>query len=185
MNLEPVAIVAAARTPMGGFRGELAGAAVPELGGIAIRAAVERAGLQPGQMQEVLMGCVLPAGLGQAPAGQAGTRAQEPRLFTTAPVGAIKKMPEKTGRSVADVGLREINEAFAVVAVTAIHDLGLDPARVDPNGGACALGHPIGCSGARLIVTLLGAPRRSGGRRGIATLCPGGGEAAAVAVEMV
>lgn len=393
-NQDPVVIVAAARTPMGGFQGDLAGVSAPELGGIAIRAAVERAGLQPEQVQEVLMGCVLPAGLGQAPARQAAinaglplsagcttvnkvcgsgmkatmiahdqllagsnevivaggmesmtnapyllpkarggyrlghgqtldhmfydgledayfdrgrlmgtfaedcassyqftreqqdafaiestqravtaiesgtfdwetvpvtvktrkgetvvrhdeqplkakldripqlkpafkkdgtvtpansssisdgaaalvlmrrsmagqlgarplarivghaTHAQEPRLFTTAPVGAIRKMLDKTGWSVGDVDLWEINEAFAVVAMAAIHDLSLDPARVNPHGGACALGHPIGCSGARLIVTLLGALRHRGGKRGIATLCIGGGEATAVAVEM-
>ncbi|MCK9516839.1 MAG: acetyl-CoA C-acyltransferase [Ottowia sp.] len=391
---DPVVIVAAARTPMGGFQGELAGVSAPELGGTAIQAAVERAGLKPEQVQEVLMGCVLPAGLGQAPARQAAinaglplsagcttvnkvcgsgmkatmiahdqilagssdvivaggmesmtnapyllsrarggyrlghgqvldhmffdgledayfdkgrlmgtfaedcassyqftreqqdefairstqravaaiksgafdwetvpvtvktrkgetvvkhdeqplkanlekipqlkpafkkdgtvtpansssisdgaaalvlmrrstaeklgatplativghaTHSQEPRLFTTAPIGAINKMLAKTGWSVGDVDRWEINEAFAVVAMAAIEDLKLDPARVNPHGGACALGHPIGCSGARLIVTLLGALRQSGGKRGIATLCIGGGEATALAVEL-
>jgi acetyl-CoA C-acetyltransferase len=112
------------------------------------------------------------------------THAQEPRLFTTAPVGAIRKMLGKTGWSVADVDLWEINEAFAVVTMAAIHDLGLDHAKVNVNGGACALGHPIGASGARILVTLLGALRSSGGKRGIASLCIGGGEATAIAVEM-
>ena len=113
------------------------------------------------------------------------TYAQEPNLFTTAPVFAMEKLLEKIGWSVADVDLWEINEAFAVVTMAAIHDLKLDPDKVNIHGGACALGHPIGASGARIMVTLLGALRQYGKKKGIASLCIGGGEAVAVAVEML
>ena len=109
----------------------------------------------------------------------------EPNLFTTAPVFAIRKLLAKTGWSAGDVDLFEINEAFAMVAMIAIHDLGLDPAKVNVHGGACALGHPLGSSGSRIIVTLLHALKHYGKRRGIASLCIGGGEATAVAVEML
>ena len=111
------------------------------------------------------------------------TQAQEPHLFSTAPVGAIRKLFAKTGWSAGDVDLYEINEAFAVVPMVAIRDLGLDPALVNVHGGACALGHPIGASGARIIVTLLNAMALRGAKRGIASLCIGGGEATAVALE--
>jgi len=113
------------------------------------------------------------------------THAHQPNLFATAPVGAMQKLLAKTGWNVADVDLWEINEAFAVVTMAAIHDLKLDPAKVNIHGGACALGHPIGASGARIIVTLLGALRKTGGKRGVASLCIGGGEATALAVEML
>ncbi len=113
------------------------------------------------------------------------SHAQEPEWFTTAPVGAIRKLQEKLGWTPNQVDLYEINEAFAVVTMAAIHDLGLSHEKVNVNGGACALGHPIGASGARLIVTLLHALKARGGRRGIASLCIGGGEATAVAVEIV
>jgi len=113
------------------------------------------------------------------------THAHQPALFATAPVGAMQKLLAKTGWTTADVDLWEINEAFAVVTMAAIHDLKLDHARVNIHGGACALGHPIGASGARILVTLLGALRKTGGRRGIASLCIGGGEATALAVEML
>jgi acetyl-CoA C-acetyltransferase len=109
----------------------------------------------------------------------------EPNLFTTAPVFAIRKLLAKTGWSASDVDLFEINEAFAMVAMIAIHDLGLDPAKVNVHGGACALGHPLGSSGSRIIVTLLHALKHYGKKRGIASLCIGGGEATAVAVEML
>ncbi len=111
------------------------------------------------------------------------TQAQEPHLFSTAPVGAIRKLFAKTGWAVGDVDLFEINEAFAVVPMVAIRDLGLDPERVNIHGGACALGHPIGATGARIIVTLLNAMSLRGARRGVASLCIGGGEATAVALE--
>src|SRR5512147_3101477 len=112
------------------------------------------------------------------------THAQEPGLFATAPIGAIKKLLAKTGWSADSVDLWEINEAFAVVTMAAMHDLKLPAEKVNVHGGACALGHPIGASGARVIVTLIGALRKHGGRRGVASLCIGGGEATAMAVEL-
>jgi acetyl-CoA C-acetyltransferase len=392
MPNDPIVIVSAARTPMGAFQGELKGFAAPELGAAAIRAAVERAKLKPEDVQEVLMGCVLPAGQGQAPARQASlgaglplaagcttvnkmcgsgmkaamlahdallagsaeimvaggmesmtnapyllpkaraglrmghgqvidhmfydgledayekgrlmgtfaedcaqkyafsrqaqdafaiaslqraqkankegwfawettpiaikagkdekfietdeqpfkanfdkipalkpafrkdgtvtaansssisdgaaalvlmrrstaekrglaplatvvghaTHAQEPGWFTTAPIGAMKKLFERTGWSAGQVDLFEVNEAFAVVAMAAMQELNLPHDKVNVHGGACALGHPIGASGARILVTLIGALRKYGGKRGVATLCIGGGEATAMAIE--
>ena len=393
MNTDPIVIVSAARTPMGGFQGELKGFAAPELGAAAIRAAVERAKIKAEDVQEVIMGCVLPAGQGQAPARQASlgaglplaagcttvnkmcgsgmkaamfahdslisgsneiivaggmesmtnapyllpkaraglrmghgqvidhmfydgledaydkgrlmgsfaedcaqkykftreaqdafaiaslqraqkankegwfawettplaikagkdekfietdeqpfkanlekiptlkpafrkdgtvtaansssisdgaaalvlmrrsmaakrglaplativghaTHAQEPGWFTTAPVGAMKKLLERTGWSAGQVDLYEVNEAFAVVAMAAMQELGLPHEKVNVHGGACALGHPIGASGARILVTLIGALRKYGGKRGVASLCIGGGEATAMAIEL-
>ncbi|ARJ67136.1 acetyl-CoA acetyltransferase [Magnetospirillum sp. ME-1] len=393
MTTDPIVIVGAARTPMGGFQGDFASLAAPALGAVAIKAAVERAGIAPDQVDEVFMGCVLPAGVGQAPARQAslgaglprsagcttiskvcgsgmkaamlahdllaagtakvmvaggmesmsnapylldkarggyrlghgkvldhmfldgledaydrgrlmGTFAEEcarsykfsreaqdgfalaslsraqkaiaegsfaaeiapvtvagrkgdvlisideqpgkampdkiptlkpafakdgtvtaansssisdgaaalvmmraseaakrglkplatilghtnfaqaPNLFTTAPVGAIKALLDKVGAKAGDVDLWEINEAFAVVTMAAMHDLKLDHERVNVHGGACALGHPIGASGARIIVTLLSALKQYGMKRGVASLCIGGGEATAMMVEL-
>jgi len=114
----------------------------------------------------------------------AASFAQEPEWFTTAPVGAIRRVLERAGWRLDDVDLFEINEAFAVVTMAAIRDLALDPKRVNVNGGACALGHPIGASGARIITTLVHALRGRGMKRGIAALCIGGGEATAIAVEL-
>ena len=111
--------------------------------------------------------------------------AHEPGLFTTAPVPAMRKALEKAGWKADDVDLYEVNEAFAVVAMIAQRELGIDPARLNVNGGACALGHPIGASGARILATLLSALEASGGKRGLASLCIGGGEATAMAVELV
>lgn len=393
MHTDPIVIVSAARTPMGGFQGELKGFAASQLGAAAIRAAVERAGTRPEEVQEVIMGCVLPAGQGQAPARQASlgaglplaagcttlnkmcgsgmkaamlahdllatnsfdvivaggmesmtnapyllpkaraglrmghgqvldhmfydgledaydkgrlmgtfaedcaskysftreaqdqfaitslqraqkankegwfawettpiaikagkeerfieideqpfkanlekiptlkpafrkdgtvtaansssisdgaaalvmmrrstaekrglaplavvighaTHAQEPAWFTTAPVGAMKKLLERTGWKAGDVDLYEINEAFAVVTMAAMKEHGLPHDKVNVHGGACALGHPIGASGARIVVTLLGALRKYGLKRGVASLCIGGGEATAMAIEL-
>ncbi len=393
MSQDPIVIVSAARTPMGAFQGELKGFAAPELGAAAIRAAVERARLQPADIQEVIMGCVLPAGQGQAPARQASlgaglplaagcttvnkmcgsgmkaamlasdllaagsmdivvaggmesmtnapyllpkaraglrmghgqvidhmfydgledaydkgrlmgsfaedcaqkyafsrqsqdefaiasleraqkankegwfawettplalkagkdekfietdeqpfkanlqkiptlkpafrkdgtvtaansssisdgaaalvlmrrstaekrglaplatvvghaTHAQEPGWFTTAPVGALSTLFARTGWRADQVDLFEINEAFAVVAMAAMREHRLPHDKVNVHGGACALGHPIGASGARIVVTLIGALRKYGGKRGVATLCIGGGEATAMAVEL-
>ena len=113
------------------------------------------------------------------------SHAQEPEWFTTAPVGAIKKTLTKLGWRPHDADLYEINEAFAVVPMAAMKDLDIDHARVNVSGGACALGHPIGATGARILTTLLHGLRRQGGRRGIASLCIGGGEAVALAVEMI
>ncbi len=389
---DPIVIVGMARTPMGGFQGDLAGAAAPDLGAAAIRAAVARAGLAPADVQEAVMGCVLPAGQGQAPARQAAlgaglplgtgattvnkmcgsgmraamfahdmlaagsaqvivaggmesmsnapylldrarsgyrmghgrvidhmfldgledaydkgrlmgtfaedcaeayqftreaqdafaiasltraqaaiaggafaaevvpvtvkagrgtaevavdeqpgkarpdkiptlkpafreggtvtaansssisdgaaalvmmrrseaerrglrplavmvghaTHADRPGLFPTAPIGAMRKLADKTGWALADVDLFEVNEAFAVVTMAAMRDLDLPHDKVNVHGGACALGHPIGASGARVMVTLLAAMERYGLRRGVASLCIGGGEATAVALE--
>ncbi len=393
MKSDPIVIVSAARTPMGGFQGELKGFAAPELGAAAIRAAVERAKLRADEVQEVIMGCVLPAGQGQAPARQAAlgaglalatgcttvnkmcgsgmkaamfandllrsdsvdvvvaggmesmtnapyllpkaraglrmghsqvvdhmfydgledayergrlmgtfaedcatkyrfsreaqdqfaissllraqkankegwfaweitpialkagkeekfietdeqpfkanlekiptlrpafrkdgtvtaansssisdgaaalvmmrrssaekrglaplasvvghsTHAQEPGWFTTAPVGAIQKLLASTGWSASQVDLYEINEAFAVVTMAAMKEHGLPHDKVNVHGGACALGHPIGASGARILVTLIGALRKYGLKRGVASLCIGGGEATAMAIEL-
>jgi len=393
MQNDPIVIVSVARTPMGAFQGELKGFAAPELGAAAIRAAVERAGIRPDHVQEVIMGCVLPAGQGQAPARQASlgaglplaagcttvnkmcgsgmkaamfahdllatnsfdvivaggmesmtnapyllpkarsglrmghaqvidhmfydgledaydkgrlmgtfaegcahrynfsreaqdgfavasleraqkankegwfawettplaikagkeekfvetdeqpfkanfekiptlkpafrkdgtvtaansssisdgaaalvmmrrstaesrglaplavvmahaTHAQAPSEFTTAPIGAIQKILDNTGWSAKQVDLYEINEAFAVVTMAAMQEHGLPHDKVNVHGGACALGHPIGASGARILVTLIGALRKHGLRRGVASLCIGGGEATAMALEL-
>ena len=113
------------------------------------------------------------------------THAHEPNWFTTAPVGAIKKLFAKTGWNKDDVDLYEINEAFAVVTMAAMHDLNLPHAKVNVHGGACALGHPIGASGARIVVTLLAALEKYGLKRGVAALCIGGGEATALAIERI
>jgi len=113
------------------------------------------------------------------------TYSQAPEWFTTAPVAAIDKLLKQVGWTVDEVDLFEVNEAFAVVAMAPIKELGIPHAKVNVNGGACALGHPIGASGARLVVTLVNALRVRGLKRGIATLCIGGGEATAVAVEIV
>ncbi|MCI1041898.1 acetyl-CoA C-acetyltransferase [Caballeronia zhejiangensis] len=113
------------------------------------------------------------------------TFAQQPALFTTAPVGAISKLFEKNGWRAGDVDLYEINEAFAVVTMAAMREHDLPHDKVNVNGGACALGHPIGASGARILVTLLGALKARGLKRGVASLCIGGGEATAMGVELV
>ncbi|MGE8656122.1 MAG: acetyl-CoA C-acyltransferase [Achromobacter sp.] len=111
--------------------------------------------------------------------------AQEPEWFTTAPVGAIRKLYDKTGWKTADVDLFEINEAFAAVTMAAMKEHGIPRDKVNIHGGACAVGHPIGASGARIMVSLLGALKATQGKRGVATLCIGGGEATAIALEMV
>jgi acetyl-CoA C-acetyltransferase len=113
------------------------------------------------------------------------THAQEPNLFCTAPVGALRKLFDKTSWKPSQVDLFEINEAFAVVTMAAIKDHGLPPEKVNVHGGACALGHPIGASGARILVTLIGALRKHGLKRGVASLCIGGGEATAMAIELI
>ena len=113
------------------------------------------------------------------------THAGAPNLFPTAPIGAIRKLAEKTGWNLDAVDLYEINEAFAVVAMAAMRDLGLPHEKVNVRGGACALGHPIGASGARIVVTLLAALKTHGLKRGVASLCIGGGEATAIAIERI
>ena len=116
--------------------------------------------------------------------GHAGF-AHDPAWFTTAPVGAMSKLLKQVGWSVKDVDLFEVNEAFAVVAMAAMTELKIDHSRINVHGGACALGHPIGASGARILVTLIHALKQRGGKRGVASLCIGGGEATAIALEIV
>ena len=113
------------------------------------------------------------------------TNSRDPSEFTLAPIGAIEKLFQKTGWSIDDVDLFEINEAFAMVTMLAIKELGLDPDKVNVHGGACAQGHPVGSTGSRIIVTLMYALKKIGGKRGVAALCIGGGEATAVAIEMI
>jgi acetyl-CoA C-acetyltransferase len=113
------------------------------------------------------------------------SHAQAPEWFTTAPAPSIQKALDRAGWKAGDVDLYEINEAFAVVTMATVRDLGLDMARVNVNGGACALGHPIGATGARLVTTLVHALRRRGLRRGVASQCIGGGEATAIAIELL
>ena len=113
------------------------------------------------------------------------THSQEPEWFTTAPVGAIENVLDKAGWTAADVDLFEVNEAFAAVTMAAMKELDLPHEKVNVNGGACALGHPIGASGARILVTLIHALKNRGGKRGIASLCIGGGEATAIAIELL
>ena len=111
--------------------------------------------------------------------------AQEPEWFTTAPVTAIQKTLKRVGWTLDEVDLWEINEAFAVVAMAAMHELGISHEKLNVHGGACALGHPIGASGARIVVSLIHAMIRRGDRKGVASLCIGGGEATAIAIEII
>jgi acetyl-CoA C-acetyltransferase len=113
------------------------------------------------------------------------THSQEPEWFTIAPIGAMKKVLDRAGWNGGDVDLFEVNEAFAAVSMAAMKELDLPHDKLNVHGGACALGHPIGCSGARIVVTLIHALRARGARRGVAGVCLGGGEATAVAVELV
>jgi acetyl-CoA C-acetyltransferase len=113
------------------------------------------------------------------------SHAQAPEWFTTAPVGAIQAVLQRAGWRASQVDLYEINEAFACVAMAAMRDLDLDHGKVNVNGGACALGHPIGATGARILTTLVHALRQRGLKRGVAALCIGGGEATAVAIEIL
>ena len=113
------------------------------------------------------------------------THSQEPAWFTTAPPPAIRKVLDKAGWDADDVDLYEVNEAFAVVTMVAMREFGLSPDKVNVHGGACALGHPVGASGARIMATLITALRKYGLDKGVASLCIGGGEATAVALELV
>lgn len=113
------------------------------------------------------------------------THAQEPGWFTTAPIGAINKLYKKIGWTTKDVDLFEINEAFAAVPMAAMKELGISHEQINVHGGACALGHPIGASGARIIITLIGALKKQGKKRGVASLCIGGGEGTAMAIELI
>jgi acetyl-CoA C-acetyltransferase len=150
--------------------------------------AASSSSISDGAAAAVLMSAAEAAKRGVKPIARVvahATNAHEPEWFTTAPVGAIQKVLDKAGWKVSEVDLFEVNEAFAVVAMAPIKDLGIAHAKLNVNGGACALGHPIGASGARLVVTLLNALKKRGGRKGIASLCIGGGEATAIAVELV
>ena len=149
--------------------------------------AANSSSISDGAAALVLMRASTAAKLGLKPVATLvghSTFAQEPNLFTTAPVGAMKKLLAKNGWTTESVDLWEINEAFAVVTMAAMHDLKLPHDKVNVHGGACALGHPIGASGARVIVTLIGALKKHGKKRGVASLCIGGGEATAVGVEL-
>ena len=150
--------------------------------------AANSSSISDGAAAMVLMRESQAAKLGLAPVARIvahTTHAGVPALFPSAPVDAMQKLFAKTGWRADSVDLFEVNEAFAVVAMAALHDLKLDPAKVNVHGGACALGHPIGASGARIVVTLLGALKKYRLTRGVASLCIGGGEATAVAVEML
>jgi acetyl-CoA C-acetyltransferase len=144
--------------------------------------------ISDGAAAVVLTRASVAAAGGQAPVARivaTAAHAQEPKDFTTAPVGAIHKVLEKAGWSVDDVDLWEVNEAFACVAMFAMRDIGIPHDKINVNGGATALGHPIGASGTRIIVTLLNALKHQGKMRGVASLCIGGGEGTAVAVELL
>lgn len=113
------------------------------------------------------------------------TNSRHPSEFTIAPIGSMEKVLEKAGWTAEEVDLWEINEAFAMVTMAGVEELGLDYAKVNVEGGACALGHPVGCSGARIVVTLINSLKRTGGKKGVASLCIGGGEAVAIAIELM
>ena len=150
--------------------------------------AASSSSISDGAAALVLMNAETAASRGLKPLARVlayASHAQEPEWFTTAPVGAIRKVLTQLGWKPHDADLYEINEAFAVVTMAAMRDIDIDHARVNVNGGACALGHPIGATGARILTTLVHALRRRGGKRGIASLCIGGGEAVALAVEVL
>jgi len=150
--------------------------------------AANASSISDGAAALVLMRESTAAKLGRKPVARIlahSVHAQAPEWFTTAPIGAIDKVLAKTGWKASAVDLWEVNEAFAAVTMAAMKELDLPHSKMNIHGGACALGHPIGASGARIVVTLLGALRKTGGRRGVAALCIGGGEATALAVETV
>jgi len=150
--------------------------------------AASSSSISDGAAALVMMRASTAARLGRKPLARIvshAVHAQEPNWFATAPIGATNKVLARAGWSVKDVDLWEVNEAFAVVPMALMHDLGLSHDIVNVNGGACALGHPIGCSGARIMVTLMYALQARGLKKGVATLCIGGGEGTAVALEML
>jgi acetyl-CoA C-acetyltransferase len=143
--------------------------------------------ISDGAAATVLMSAQKAADMGLTPLATIiahSTFSQDPEWFTTAPIGAIELVLEKAGWSLDDVDLFEVNEAFATVTMAAMHELNIDHAKMNVNGGACALGHPIGASGARIVVTLINALQQRGLKKGIAALCIGGGEATALAIEL-
>jgi acetyl-CoA C-acetyltransferase len=189
-------LLSACRTPIGKFRGALSSLPAVELGAVAVREAVARAGCEPNAIDEVILGNVLSAGviasasmaaqLGRRPLARivaSATTGAAPRDLFTTPVAAISRVLTKANRALGDIDLFEINEAFAVQMLACMRELRLSPDRVNVHGGAIALGHPIGASGARVLVTLLNALERRDGRLGIAALCLGGGNAVAMLVE--
>jgi len=150
--------------------------------------AASSSSINDGAAALVMMRASTAAQLGSKPMARIvahAVHAQAPNWFATAPVGAVHKVLAKAGWTVADVELWEVNEAFAVVPMALMHELGLSHDIVNVNGGACALGHPIGASGARIMVTLIHALQARGLKKGVATLCIGGGEATAVALELL
>jgi len=143
--------------------------------------------ISDGAAATVLMSAARAAELGITPLATIvahSTYSQDPEWFTTAPIGAIEKVLKKAGWNLDEVDLFEVNEAFATVTMAAMHELKIDHAKMNVNGGACALGHPIGASGARIVVTLINALRQRGLKKGVAALCIGGGEATALAIEL-
>ena len=160
----------------------------PAFGKEGVLTAASSSKISDGAAALVVMSAEAAAAAGVTPLARIvahATHAQAPEWFTTAPVSALRNVLAKAGWSVADVDLFEVNEAFACVAMAPMTDLGIAQDRLNVNGGALALGHPIGASGARLLVTLLNALQARGGKRGVASLCIGGGEAVALAVELV
>ena len=159
----------------------------PAFGKEGVLTAASSSKISDGAAATVLMSADEAASRGLKPVARIvahSTHSQEPEWFTTAPVSALRSVLDKAGWSVADVDLFEVNEAFSCVAMAPMTDLGIPHDKLNVNGGAVALGHPIGASGARLLVTLVHALQARGGKRGVASLCIGGGEATAVAVEM-
>jgi acetyl-CoA C-acetyltransferase len=159
----------------------------PAFGKDGVLTAASSSKISDGAAALVVMSAEAAAAAGAKPLARIvahATHSQAPEWFTTAPVSALKNVLDKAGWSVGDVDLFEINEAFACVAMAPMTDLGIPHEKLNVNGGALALGHPIGASGARLLVTLLHALQARGGKRGVASLCIGGGEATAVAIEL-
>ncbi len=191
-------IVSAVRTPIGGFQGALSSVPAVDLGARVIAEALRRAGVDPESVEEVLMGNVLSAGLGQNPARQAALRGGLPETVPATTINkvcgsglktvalaaqAVHAALARAGLEVGDVDLAELNEAFAAQSLAVCRELGLDPERTNVNGGAIALGHPIGASGTRVLTTLLHEMARREARVGLASLCIGGGQGIAMVVE--
>jgi acetyl-CoA C-acetyltransferase len=190
--MDEVVIVSAVRTPIGILNGGLSSLPAHELGAIVMQEALTRAKISPGEVSEVIMGQVLTAAQGQNPDRGVeilatirswGTCGVDPAVMGMGPVPAVNIALKRAGWSLADIDLIEANEAFAVQSLAVIRELHLERTKVNVNGGAIALGHPIGASGARILVTLLHEMRRRNVHRGLATLCIGGGMGIALCVE--
>ena len=178
--MKKIVIASACRTAIGKFGGTLANVPAVELGSIVIKEALSRANVAPEQVDHVYMGCVIQAGLGQNVARQAALKAGLPIETPAVTVNVVCG----SGLTVADMDLIEANEAFAAQSVAVSQALDFDMSKVNVNGGAIALGHPVGASGARILVTLLYAMKHRGAHKGLATLCIGGGMGCATIVEM-